>query len=70
MLYFNGRSILLIRNPFKAIISSFVHLVFGTYSDSEFGIIAKEKAIFRKEFFKQIFIENKLGLSCAKLRSS
>jgi hypothetical protein len=30
--------------------------VFGTYSDSEFGIIAKEKDIFRKAFFKPICI--------------
>jgi len=54
LLYFNGRAILLIRNPFKAIISSFIHLNFGTYSDSLFGKIAQEKKIFRAESYAEI----------------
>ena len=51
MLYFNGRSILLIRNPFKAIISFFVHVVFGTHSDTEFGKWAVENKLFRKVLY-------------------
>ena len=35
MLHFNGKGILLIRNPFKAILSAFRHIHFGTHSDSE-----------------------------------
>eukprot|EP00092_Neocalanus_flemingeri_P100519 GFUD01128399.1.p1 GENE.GFUD01128399.1~~GFUD01128399.1.p1 ORF type:complete len:296 (-),score=82.11 GFUD01128399.1:114-887(-) len=54
MLYFNGRSVLLIRNPFKAIISMFIHMFSGTYSDSEFGKLAKEKKIFRNEFYEEL----------------
>ena len=35
MVHFNGKGILLIRNPFKAILSAFRHIHFGAHSDSE-----------------------------------
>ena len=34
MLYYNGRTILLIRNPYKAIASYFAHRKFGTHNNS------------------------------------
>jgi hypothetical protein len=35
IVHFNGKGILLIRNPFKAILSAFRHKHFGAHSDSE-----------------------------------
>ena len=35
ILYYNGRGILLIRNPYRAILSWYKHLYLGVHSDTD-----------------------------------
>ena len=38
IVYFNGKGILLIRNPFKAVLSTFRHNTFGIHANSHIGL--------------------------------
>ena len=38
IVYFNGKGILLIRNPFKCVLSAFRHEKFGVHANSEYGL--------------------------------
>ena len=49
MLYFHGRAILLIRNPFSAILSMFRHVNFGFHSSSHMAVREDISSIFNAE---------------------
>ena len=49
MLYFHGRAILLVRNPFSAILSMFRHVHFGFHSSSEMAVKEDILSVFNTE---------------------
>ena len=49
MLYFHGRGILLIRNPFSAILSMFRHIHFGFHSSSDIALKEDILSVFSAE---------------------
>ena len=38
IVYFNGKGILLVRNPFRAVLSAFRHNKFGVHANSDYGL--------------------------------
>ena len=71
IVHFNGKGILLIRNPFKAILSAFRHIHFGAHSDSEIKtrMIVLGALQSKQDENKRINVEHfeKFGLSHIKL---
>ena len=65
MLYYHGRTILLIRNPFSAIISAFKHIHFGFHSFSSISVKENILNLFKPEN-NQIFFSQKFRNFAAK----
>ena len=57
MLYFHGRAILLIRNPFSAILSMFRHINFGFHSSSHIAFREDISSVFNTERVNLYFTE-------------
>jgi len=55
MLYFHGRAVLLIRNPFSAIISMFRHVHFGFHSSSDIAVKEDILNLFKPESVRVFF---------------
>ena len=65
MLYYHGRAILLVRNPFSAILSMFRHLNFGFHSSSAIAIKEDILSVFKVENV-DLYFTNKFQNLAAK----